>query len=160
SFLPDEWRVILQAASAIKSTTKPDDAAKRWVPWLCAYTGARPGEITQLRSADVIERDGVPALRLTPEAGTVKSGETRVVPLHDHIVAQGFLKFAKARKGPLFYKPRTAATEVDPTKQKKPAYAQVRQRVAAWVRELGVDDPNLSPVHAWRHTFKRIADRA
>jgi K+-transporting ATPase c subunit len=23
---------------------------------------------------------------------------------------------------------------------------------------LGVDDPHISPNHAWRHTFKRIAD--
>jgi hypothetical protein len=26
------------------------------------------------------------------------------------------------------------------------------------VRGLGVDDPELSPNHAWRHTFKRIAE--
>jgi len=26
------------------------------------------------------------------------------------------------------------------------------------VRGLGVDDPEISPNHAWRHTFKRIAD--
>jgi integrase len=160
AFQPDERRLILKAAAAIKSTARPDDAAKRWVPWLCAYTGARPGEIAQLRGVDVIERDGIPALRITPEAGTVKGGETRVVPLHEHVVAQGFVKFAKAHKGPLFYKPRTDAAEVDPTKQKKPPYAQARQRIAAWVRELGIDDPNLSPNHAWRHTFKLIGRRA
>ncbi len=28
-----------------------------------------------------------------------------------------------------------------------------------WVRELGVDDRELQPNHAWRHTFKQIADR-
>jgi integrase len=160
AFFPEERRVILRAAAAIKNTNKPDDAAKRWVPWLCAYTGARPSEITQLRGADVIERDGIPALRITPEAGTVKGGETRVVPLHEHIVAQGFLKFAKAHRGPLFYNPRTSAAEGDPTKQKKPPYAQVRQRLAAWVRALGVDDTSLSPVHAWRHTFKLVGRRA
>ena len=26
------------------------------------------------------------------------------------------------------------------------------------MRGLGVDDPEISPNHAWRHTFKRIAD--
>jgi integrase len=32
----------------------------------------------------------------------------------------------------------------------------VRQRLAAWVRELGVTDTELSPNHAWRHTFKAV----
>jgi hypothetical protein len=27
-------------------------------------------------------------------------------------------------------------------------------------RLLGVSDPEVSPNHAWRHTFKQIADRA
>jgi len=36
----------------------------------------------------------------------------------------------------------------------------VRQRLAAWVRDLGVQDEELSPNHAWRHTFKQRADRA
>ena len=54
SFLPDEWRIILRASLAINKLDTPDEAAKRWVPWLCAYSGARPGEMTQLR--------GVPTL--------------------------------------------------------------------------------------------------
>ena len=93
AFLPDEWRVILRASLALTKLDTPDDATKRWVPWLCAYTGARPGEITQLRGADVIEWDGTHGLRMTPDAGTVKTKKTRVVPLHDHLIEQGFLKF-------------------------------------------------------------------
>jgi integrase len=49
AFLPHEWRTILRASLAITELDTPNDAAKRWVPWLCAYTGARPGEMTQLR---------------------------------------------------------------------------------------------------------------
>ena len=41
----------------------------------------------------MIERDGIHAVRITPEAGTVKGGKARVVPLHEHLIAQGFLKF-------------------------------------------------------------------
>jgi integrase len=161
AFLPQEWRTILAASSAIKNPRTPDLRAKRWVPWLCAYTGARPGEITQLRGVDVIERDGIHAARLTPEAGTIKGGRARVVPLHPHLVAQGFLQFVKAQgKGPLFYKPVSLSAPTDaPTRQRKPRYSQARQRLAAWVRALGITDPELSPNHAWRHTFKQIADR-
>jgi hypothetical protein len=28
------------------------------------------------------------------------------------------------------------------------------------VRDLGITDDELSPTHAWRHTFKQVADRA
>ncbi len=55
TFRSQETRTILQAALAITDIDSPREAAKRWVPWLCAYTGARPGEITQLRKADVFE---------------------------------------------------------------------------------------------------------
>jgi integrase len=161
AFHADEARTILTASSAITDTRKAHEACKRWVPWLCAYTGARPGEMTQLRGSDVIKREGIDAIRITPEAGTVKGGKARVVPLHEHLIAQGFLKFIAGRgKEPLFYNPSQAilATD-DPTKQKKPRAAQARQRLATWVRELGVSDPHISPNHAWRHTFKQIADR-
>jgi integrase len=57
-------------------------------------------------------------------------------------------------------RPDRSAVENDLINRKKPRYAQVRQRLADWVRELGVGDPNISPNHAWRHTFKNIGRRA
>jgi len=56
AFSTEEIRLILSSASAIKNTRRPAVAARRWVPWICAYSGARAGEITQLRGQDVIER--------------------------------------------------------------------------------------------------------
>ena len=161
AFLLNESRTILGAALKVADTDKPDNAAKRWVPWLSAYTGARPGEITQLRGRDIIERDGIHAIRITPEAGTVKGGKARAVPLHEHLIAQGFLTFvAKHGDGPLFYRPTKENENRTPTQPKKPRFAQARQRLATWVRALGVSDKEVSPNHAWRHTFKQIADRA
>jgi integrase len=159
--LLNESRTILGAALKVADTDKPDNAAKRWVPWLSAYTGARPGEITQLRGSDIIERDGIHAIRITPEAGTVKGGKARAVPLHEYLIAQGFLTFvAKHGDGPLFYRPTKENENRTPTQPKKPRFAQARQRLATWVRALGVSDKEVSPNHAWRHTFKQIADRA
>ena len=105
AFLRQEWRTILKAALETTDTSKPFTAAQRWMPWLLAYTGARPGEVAQLRKCDVIERDGTYALNLTPEAGSIKNRKARTVPLHEHIIAQGFLKFVDEHsEGPLFYK--------------------------------------------------------
>jgi hypothetical protein len=106
AFTDAEQKIILGASLAIKVTDTPKKAAERWVPWLCAYTGARPGEITQLRAEDVFERDSVAAIKITPAAGTVKGGKAREVPLHAHLIEQGFLDFvAKHGPGPLFYEP-------------------------------------------------------
>ena len=52
SLRPDERRTILAAALGIAASDTADNAARRWVPWLCAYTGARPGEIAQLRGGE------------------------------------------------------------------------------------------------------------
>ena len=161
AFRPDEQRTILKAALEIEDTNKPDAAARRWVPWLCAYTGARVGEITQLRGSDLLKRDQTCALRITPEAGTMKSGNTRLVPLHEHLLEQGFAEFVEGRgDGPLFYKPAPNGKLGTTAKPRKPRYQQARQRLAAWVRSLGITDPTLQPNHAWRHTFKQIADHA
>jgi hypothetical protein len=101
-----EVKIILKAALAITDTRKPFPAACRWVPWLCAYSGARAGEITQLRGQDVFTENGTTAMRLTPEAGTTKTGAPRTVPIHEHVIEQGFLEYIKTRgRGPLFYDP-------------------------------------------------------
>jgi integrase len=161
AFHPNERRTILNATLAIENTDTPDNAARRWVPWLCAYTGARAGEITQLRGSDVVKHDGILALRITPDAGSVKGRKARIVPLHEHLIEQGFLRFAdKHGTGPLYYNPAKHGDDNPLTERKKPRSVQTRQRLGSWVRSLGITDGELSPNHAWRHTFKQIADRA
>ena len=159
SFHADEVKTILSAALAIKDTGRPSAATRRWAPWLCAYTGARVGEITQLRGVDVIEQEGVNVIRITPDAGTVKTGMGRTVPLHEHLIAQGFLTFAASRgAGPLFYNVAKGPLRVRAaTKPGKAQYVRTREHVAKWVRGLGVNDPEVRPNHAWRHTFKQVA---
>jgi integrase len=50
-FSDRERKAILAAALAHKPGKEHPrtGAAKAWVPWLCAFTGARVGEIGQLR---------------------------------------------------------------------------------------------------------------
>src|SRR5262249_11436436 len=142
AFTADELKMILSAALAVGKPQTKTQAVRRWVPWVLAYTGARAGEITQLRGADVIEQDGIAAIKITPEAGTVKTGQTRVVPLHQHLVEQGFPAWAHANgRGPLFYAMPAAVKKDDPTNPSRPRPVTARVHLAEWIRELGVNDP-------------------
>jgi integrase len=153
-FNDQEAVAILKAASTYAAPQREHPkltAAKRWTPWLAAYTGARIGELTQLREEDVRERDGVHYVRLTPEAGTVKSGEYRDVPLHLHLIELGFLEFVKGSgPGPLFLQNITR-------KGRTPAASTAANKVAAWVRTLKVADEAVAPNHGWRHRLKTVA---
>jgi integrase len=63
----DEARKVLAAARTQK------DALRRWVPWLCAYTGARVSEVCQLRVEDVVQQNGIWCVHFAPEAGALKN---------------------------------------------------------------------------------------
>lgn len=159
-----EARAILAASRAYqpKPSTNPATregeqltAAKRWAPMLCAYTGARIAEITQLRKEDVREQDGVAFLRLTPEAGSIKTGLFRDVPLHGAIVEAGFLAFVEASlAGPLFYR-------VDPSRKGTTHPSKtVSGRISQWLRTLDIVADGVDPNHGWRHRFKTVGREA
>jgi integrase len=161
AFKPEEAQVILRASSAITNVKDAFPRAKRWAMWLCAYSGARSGEITQLRGIDVTKRGGFYVMKLTPEAGSIKTSNARTVPLHEHLIAQGFIEFVRAQgDGPLFYNVRAAKdTEADPLNPDQSPSIKTRGRLGYWVRELGITDPEVGPTHGWRHLFQQIADR-
>lgn len=146
----DEATTILRATLAPQSDklSEYNRLARRWVPWLCAYTGARVSEITQLRACDIQQAAEIWFIHISPEAGSVKTGEARKVPLHSHLVEQGFTSFAKAGDAtPLFYQDGTGSA-------KNPAPSLCASSLAQWVRSLGITAPQ--PNHGWRHRFKTI----
>jgi integrase len=107
-FTKAERKAILQAALIPASgNLSPERAfARRWVPWLCAYTGARVNEMTQLWKEHIREIEGIWTILITPEAGGVKTNEARTVPIHEHLIEQGFLVAIRDKpNGPLFYNP-------------------------------------------------------
>ncbi|EIG63244.1 tyrosine-type recombinase/integrase [Bradyrhizobium sp. WSM1253] len=160
AFDDTEIKIILAAALRCDDTKSYRERAFRWVPWICAYTGARAGEITQLRATDIQQRNGMHFAKLTPSAGKIKTRKARTVPLHEHLIEQGFLDFVERAQGqPLFYpaKQRPVAKVEDKPRQ-SPA-ERMRSQVGTWVRSLGITDPEISPNHAWRHTFKAMAAR-
>ncbi|MCJ8507949.1 hypothetical protein MUU53_08470 [Rhizobium lemnae] len=140
-------RCALDALTVENNYSEANRAAMRWVPWICAYTGARAGEVCQLRKEDFIEIDGVRCIALLPDAGTIKTGKFRHVPLHPHLLEQGIWEYAKrAKAGPLFYNGNLTSGQ---------PWVQTVQILGEWVRGTAkVTDPRIGPNHAWRHWFK------
>lgn len=125
-------------------------AAKRWVPLLCAFTGARIGELTQLRREDLRQEDGQWIARITPEAGTVKTKQFRDVPLHPQLISLGFANyFESMATGPLFH--------MSPEPSRNKIHAQkMANRLRDWLHEGHLVPKDIQPCHGWRHRFKTI----
>lgn len=149
-FSSQEAAAILKAARAVVGSGRKafkTTAAKRWIPWLCAYSGARVTEMAQLRKQDVAQHEGQWFIRLTPEAGSIKTGQFRTVPVHEHLIAEGFLEFVRVvNDGPLFCNVGRDGTTTGPAEG-------VGDRVREFVRTV-VRDPEVQPNHGWRYTFK------
>jgi len=149
----DEARTILAAIlqPASDRISVEMAAARRWVPWLCAYSGARVNEITCLSGRDIVERNCLAMIRIRAE--TNKTRKWRNVPLHPHIIQQGFLAYARTRGlRPLFYKPSRSRGG----KNGNPHHQKVAERLAEWVRGLKID-ARVAPNHGWRHRFSSVA---
>ena len=121
------------------------------VPIICAFTGARVSEITQLRAEDVRKEGDRLIIRITPDAGTVKAGGYRDVPLHRQIAELGFEAFVQsAGQGPLFHNGK------DPARHAAKAQRMSNQ-LADWVRRKEIKPDGFQPGHAWRHRLKTQA---
>ncbi|MER9800092.1 tyrosine-type recombinase/integrase [Mesorhizobium sp. M0142] len=125
-------------------------AAIRWSSILCAHTGARIAEITQLRKQDFRYEKEVPVVRIAPDAGSVKAGNYRDVPLHQQLIDLGFMDFVNgAADGPLFYPASKRKNGALPART-------VAGRISDWLQAKKVIPQGVSPSHGWRHRFKTV----
>ncbi|WP_168990522.1 site-specific integrase [Aureimonas flava] len=149
-FTLSEAQTILRKAEGART------AVRRWVPWLLAYSGARAGEVMQLRPQDVRkdEESGIWVLDITASAGRIKNkASARLVPVHPHLIEKGFVTWATSSKASrLFYEEREDEAEDGKRSRKSVAV----NRLADWVRGLdlpAVKSGEVSPNHGWRHRF-------
>ncbi|WP_423414855.1 phage integrase N-terminal SAM-like domain-containing protein [Hyphomicrobium sp. B1] len=164
-FTDEEAKALLSHATRYKRASANEGrktaAAKRWVPWLMAYTGTRVGEMAQLRKQDVRRKGERWAIRVTPDAGTVKTKDEWWIPLHHHLIEQGFVEFVNdAKAGHLFLDPNPKGYHPDApfTRTRDPRgilgpLRALQNRLAEFAREV-VTRKTVDPNHGWRHTFK------
>ena len=154
-FIAEEACAVLRAAQNYQPSASTNPAtreseqmtlAKRWIPWLSAFTGARVAELAQLRKEDVRQDGEIHYVRITPDAGPVKTRQYRDVPLHPQLIELGFLRMVEgASPGPLFYRAGTQR-----------GAKTIAERVSTWVRGLGVIGKEVAPSYGWRHRMKTI----
>ena len=136
------------------------DDWRYWVPLVCMFTGARLGEIAQLRIEDVREEKGVWFIHIRDDettGQTTKSKKSRAAPVHSKLAALGFLDFHKReverakRNGNAAMFPELHKNERD----------QISGKVSRFWRshlaKIGVKDGSDGfGAHSFRHT---LADR-
>lgn len=155
AFTPSELVTVFEALNIEREA----QSWRWWIPALGLYTGARLSELCQLRRENVCDHKGIPYLALTifDTAGRRVQGKrlktdasARNVPLHPHLIAVGFLDWARSRKTDLLF------PELESTRG--PSHVAGRW-FAAHLDRVGLSDPGLV-FHSMRHGFKEAADAA
>lgn len=83
------------------SGEKLADDWRKWIPLLCLFTGARIGEVAQLRVEDIYRDDGIWCVEFCHDEKTgqrTKSDRSRFVALHSTLLDIGFLEFVERQK--------------------------------------------------------------
>lgn len=70
-----------------------------WLPLLAYFTGARLNELCQLYKADIYQVDGIWLIHIDDrfkEQKLKNQTSRRIVPIHDQLIAQGFIEYVKS----------------------------------------------------------------
>ncbi|RWD45174.1 MAG: site-specific integrase [Mesorhizobium sp.] len=127
-------------------TPKP---SHKWASLILMYTGARAGEVCQLRGSDIQAHDGVTCLSIDEdeEGKRIKTqASKRLVPIHSRLLELGLLEFIRASgTGRLF-----------PDYTYSPNYG-LSKNLSTWFNEqllpkLGLKAPDIV-LHSLRHTM-------
>lgn len=130
-------------------------AAAYWIPIIGLYTGARMGELVQLRVSDITEEEGIPVIRITDEDGKhlKTNASRRIVPLHPELIRLGLLDYAaelrrQAPDGSLW----PQLLNLDPSNHMSEWFSRFRKSVGLTGRWLDF--------HSLRHTVRTKMARA
>lgn len=141
--------------------SRPGDQRPRrgrfWLPLLGLFTGAREGELCQLRTKDVSSTPaGTPFIQIRKEEAWM-SGKTtsanRPVPIHPVLIKIGFQVFVDEQ--------RSAGEEFlfpEMLKEGAPPSARFTRLFATFRKSLGLKMPGLD-FHSFRHTAREALKR-
>lgn len=132
------------AKHILYAARKEIDPKLRWAPSLEVYHGLRVGEVMQLEKRDLMDYEGIYYLMVrSDEVRRTKTRKARRVPLHEAVVAEGFIEFVKAAPDGLLF----------PGSQPARTLAEWITKTAEAVGGLG----DVAPNHGFRHLFEDLA---
>jgi len=137
---------------------------RRWVPWLCTFTGARISEILNLHKRHVGKTEGIWYLQIRADTrraadGTAHrsrlktAGSARCVPVHPALIAEGFLDYLDSVSDDDYVFPGNWSDQHG-NRTKGPA-----NQLRRWIRSVVEVTDELSPTHSFRHWLTSKARR-
>jgi len=133
-----------------------------WLPLLALFTGARLGELAQLRVGDLVEdrETGVFYIDIYQEGErSIKNASSRrKVPVHPELIRIGLLRYRQGLLdgGATAHSPLWPNVGVDRAGRAGGAWSKWINR---YIRKAGITAPS-KVFHSFRHTFKRNARNA
>ncbi|MGI3901388.1 MAG: hypothetical protein ACRYGP_22170 [Janthinobacterium lividum] len=140
--------IILNAASEFEFAHR-----FRWISWILVGTGARVAEITQLGADQIIQENGIWLfnIRSSSDGGSVKTKQSnRKIPIHSHLLSNGFIEYIATKHGPLFYRPKGIAVA---SKHPSSSVASVHGEWIKSLAERGIDFTGKRANHSIRKWF-------
>lgn len=137
---PDEAVQVLRAAR------KETDPRTRWLPWMCAYTGARINELSPLEKEDFVEVEGYWFIKIhsTGKRSLKNKNAERYIPVHPQLAEEGLLQFVERSASGRLFKPGAS------------------DKVQEWFRHprgANIQREGVAPSHGWRHLFEDLCIR-
>ncbi len=132
--------------------------AVHWIPLLAYYTGARVEELCQLHLTDIRSVDGINYIDVnaeTEDKSVKNKGSVRRIPIHSHLIELGFIDYVVSLQ--------QSQVRVFPalTRGSGGKYSpQVSKWLGDYFRSELKVNPEVKPMHGFRHTFKTLARSA
>nr|WP_162233943.1 site-specific integrase [Brevundimonas sp. Leaf280] len=132
---------------------------KYWLPIIALWTGGRVEELASLDVSEIKTEEEISFIDLTgrPLKGLrrVKNASARrIIPIHDRLIALGFMKYVAERKSGLLF-PELDGDAVKMSVKFGKWWGLWCENVAK-VKGEGLDDPQ-KVFHSFRHSWKRAA---
>lgn len=121
-----------------------------WLPLLARFTGARLEELCQLHTANIVELQGIPCIRIDDSHDGQKlknQSSRRTLPIHPALITIGLLEYVESIRA-------SGVTRVFPDLE--PTRGKYGHAPSKWFSrykaKMGVSDPRKT-FHSFRHTF-------
>ncbi|MBT5186703.1 MAG: site-specific integrase [Kordiimonadaceae bacterium] len=151
-----------------------------WAPLLALYTGSRANEIAQLRTDDIVVKEGVYCISHNTDTDDkkLKTGDSRLVPIHPKLIELEFIKFVELfnqkkyrwtdnKENHLLFKglrhdPKRGGYMKELSRWFNGEYRKKTNSFIGFKHDIGIkaDEGTLKDFHSFRHTFSTAIQNA